>query len=499
MSRIRRGPGRLPALLCAILLCSLSPSPLGAEGSPGIREAVVKIYTVHTSPDYYMPWSTLSPENSTSSGCIIAGNLILTNAHAVADQTYIEVRRHGAAEKHPARVRAISHTADLALLTVADQDFFAGTTPLELGELPEVQSEVVVYGFPTGGDSLSSTGGVISRVEDQPYVHSTTTLLAAQIDAAVNPGNSGGPVISDGHVVGVVMQNMPDAENIGYMVPAPVIRHFLADIADGRHDGFPTLGLRWQPMENDSIRRRYGLSGAETGVLVDTVIPGSPAEGIILPGDVLTAIGGRRIAGDGTVERRAGERASFGFIVQDRQVGEPVAVDLVRAGERKSLTVSLTATEESIRLVPREEYDVRPSYFIYGGLVFQPLTLNYLMSWGDDWRETAPADLLAIMGKDRGARDEQAVLLVKVLAAEVNRGYGDIDVLRIVSVDGVPIRNLTELVRLADRGDGSPYTAFGSDSGFMVTLDRRLVASTAADLLKRYLIPADRSDDLPAR
>ncbi len=489
--------GHFIGVICGMLAFILPPCAPGAEASPGIREAMVRIYTVHTSPNYDIPWSTLSPESSSASGCIIAGNLILTNAHAVADQTYIEVRRHGVAEKFPAKVKAISHTADLALLTVGDPAFFEGAAPLVLGELPEVQSEVVVYGFPTGGDSLSSTRGVISRIEQSSYVHSSANLLAAQIDAAVNPGNSGGPVLSGNRIVGVVMQNMPDAENIGYMVPTPVIEHFLTDLADGRYDGFPTLGLQWQTMENESLRRKFGLSEMDTGVLVKQVVPGSPGDGTLLPGDVVTAIGGRKIAGDGTVEMRPGERTGFSAMIQDRQIGETVTLDLVRSGVRKSFKIALTATIEGVRLVPREQYDVRPSYFVYGGFVFQPLTKNYLMILGDDWPENASPNLLSLFFEDmRSVKGEQAVILTKVLPAEVNHGYDELDTLRIISVNGVRIHSLAELVRLTGRGDGSPYTIFESDNGTTLILDRKLVTSTTADLLKQYRIPVDRSEDL---
>jgi S1-C subfamily serine protease len=491
------GSGVCAAFVWALLALFPVAATPAAAASPGIREAMVRIFTVQTRPNYEIPWSMHSPESFSASGFVIAGKMILTNAHAVADQTYIEVRRHGVAEKYPAKIRAISHTADLALLTVADPAFYEGAVPLEFGELPPVQSEVVVYGFPTGGDSLSSTRGVISRIEQSSYAHSSTELLTAQIDAAVNPGNSGGPVLAGERVVGVVMQNLPDADNIGYMVPAPVVRHFLADLADGRYDGFPSVGIRWQALENDSLRRKSGLAGKETGVLVRRVVPGSAGEGIILPGDVITAIDGRRIAGDGTVEIRPDERTGFSAVIQERQIGATVTVDLLRSGARKSVEVVLTSTIEGIRLVPREQYDVRPSYFVYGGLVFQPLTRNYLEIWGDEWYDIAPTPLLAIyLEGERSVVDEQVVVLTNVLLGEVNRGYEEAGYSRIVSVNGARVRNLAELVRLTEQGDGSPYTVFTAADGTVLSLDRQLVAATAADLLKQYRIPADRSEDL---
>ena len=114
--------------------------------------------------------------------------------------------KNGDTKRYEAKILSICHDCDLALITVKDKDFFKDTNSLEIGELPKLEQKVDVYGFPEGGETLSVTSGVISRIENQVYVHSGKSLLAIQIDAAINPGNSGGPAVSDGKVVGVVMQ-----------------------------------------------------------------------------------------------------------------------------------------------------------------------------------------------------------------------------------------------------------------------------------------------------
>ncbi|MGF3555330.1 MAG: S1C family serine protease, partial [Thermoplasmatota archaeon] len=160
-----------------------------------ISDAIVKVYAVSDPPDYLNPWNMMGPSSVTGSGAIIEGNRILTNAHVVSDLTFLQVRRYGDTQRYPARLLAISHQCDLALITVDDPHFFQGIEPLIIGDLPATNQEVLVYGFPMGGDTLSITKGVVSRIEHQPYVHSSISLLAGQIDAAINPGNSGGPVI----------------------------------------------------------------------------------------------------------------------------------------------------------------------------------------------------------------------------------------------------------------------------------------------------------------
>ena len=90
-----------------------------------------------------------------------------------------------------------------------------------------MQEQVLVVGYPTGGDNTSITSGVVSRVEVTQYVHAASHLMAIQIDAAINPGNSGGPALRGDVVVGVAFQNLPHADNIGYIIPLPVVRRFL--------------------------------------------------------------------------------------------------------------------------------------------------------------------------------------------------------------------------------------------------------------------------------
>ena len=213
------------------------------------------MFTVHSSPNYFMPWQNKPQRESSGSGVVVSvpsvpgGVGVLTNAHVVADQTFVQVRRHGSSVKHRARVHAIGHECDLAVLVVDDPGFWASpaANPLPLGPVPNLQAHVAVIGFPQGGDNLSITSGVVSRVELTNYAHGAARLLAVQLDAAINPGNSGGPAVQDGAVVGLAFQNLANSDNIGYVIPTPIVARFLDDIAArttetgddvGRHSSF---------------------------------------------------------------------------------------------------------------------------------------------------------------------------------------------------------------------------------------------------------------------
>jgi S1-C subfamily serine protease len=472
---------------------------LGGRPAPAAepRDAVVKVYSTQLASDHGAPWKPGTAQSVSGSGFVIAGRRILTNAHVAADATFLQVRRYGDAERVPARVLHVSHDADLALLTVDAPGFFDALEPLEIGPLPELRQEVLVLGFPLGGDTLSVTRGVVSRIEHQTYAHAGASLLAGQIDSAVNPGNSGGPVLADGRVVGVAMQVSSEAEGIAYMVPTPVVQHFLADVADGRCDGVPQASFRWQRMEASDLRRRYGLPAARTGVLVRETAPGSAAAEVLRRGDVLLSIDGTPLGTDGTVEFREHERTSLAYLLQRRQVGERVALEVLRDGQARRAELRLDRRVGAGRLVPGPLYGERPRYYIFGGLAFCPLTVNYLKAWGEQWWTRAPRHLQALIDRRPRFEGEQPVVLCSVFRAEINSGYEEAAEDLVVEVDDQPVRNLQHLVEtIESRPTGLLVLRTHDDT--QIVLDRERAAREGPALLARYQVAEDRSDDLAA-
>src|SRR5205085_9405792 len=108
----------------------------------------------------------------------------------------------------------------------------------------------------------------VSRIEVQRYSHSQRHLLAVTVDAAINAGNSGGPVFGGGKVVGIAFQKLTGVDNIGEMVPPPIIRAFLDGVAKGKRPEVPALGITTQNLENPLMRRQLALPPKASGVVV---------------------------------------------------------------------------------------------------------------------------------------------------------------------------------------------------------------------------------------
>lgn len=466
-----------------------------SNAKKSVKAAIVKIYTTCNRHNYYEPWQMIGQNRRNGSGCIIKGNRILTNAHVVGNHTYIQVRRTGQTKKYRAEIETVAHECDLAILKVDDESFFSDVVPIEFGNLPEIRDKVAVYGFPIGGVELSITEGVVSRVEHHKYTHSKAYLLTCQIDAAINRGNSGGPVIKDGKIAGVAFQ-AGRGENIGYMVPVPVIKHFLTDMEDGKYDGIPGLGISWQKMENPDLRRKFKMNETQSGILVNKIYPDSPAIDQLKTDDIILSIDGINIENDGTVEFRKDERTFFGHLIQKKQLNDSIVFKILRTGEIKNIMTVLSIPINSWRLVPHDRYDTPPCYYITGGLVFEPLTLNFLQEWSDNWQARAPENLVTYYYYGEPTEDrKEVVVLVKVLADEINMGYHDWNYNVITHVNGRKISTMKDLVEAFENHRGR-FHIIEDEAGKKIVLDKNKVDKNSQRILQRYKIKSNRSEGL---
>lgn len=456
-----------------------------------IKDAVIHVYVVKHSYDTLSPWNSDTQKGS-GSGLIIEGGLILTNAHVAADATFIEIQRHGETERHEAEVVNISHEADLALLRPKDREIYKDIKPLELGDLPKMQQPIEVYGFPIGGNTLSVTRGVVSRIEKQDYAHTGENLLAAQVDAAINFGNSGGPVISGGKVVGVAMQSGFLTENIGYMIPTPIIRHFLSDVKDNKTHGFGFPGFLVQSMENPSMRRKYQLANDQTGVLVYKVYSDTPAakDNLIREGDIITHIDGHPIQNNGSVEFRPGEYIDYTHYVDTHQLGESVKFTLLRDSKAQDITLLLDRPGKEYLLVKPRQYDTQPTYVIYGGFVFMPLNHNVLRAL-----DPVPVELSALSQEPPTKERSEVVLMTKVLPADINKDYHHASNVVIAKVNNKPVKNFHEFYELMEASN-EEFIKLQADDGFQIVIERDEAKRKQPDILLRYGVSADRSKDL---
>jgi len=444
-----------------------------------IEKSVVQIFSDKTIVNYVKPWSISHKERSTGSGFAISLNgfkkptkYIMTNAHCVNEASYITVRKQGISKMFKAKIEAIGYEVDLAILSVSSAEFWKVTPTLRFGEIPPKLAKVQVYGYPLGGYNISITQGVVNRIRIIPYFH-VTKGITLQIDAPINFGNSGGPALNEnGEVIGIAFAGEDDTrtQNMGYLIPTLMIEFFIETIKKFKSfNGICSFGIHKQKINNSAMREYYKLEPHQTGVVVTYIQQLSSLHGKVKVGDIITKFDDINVDSDGTIYMRdlmklAEDRkqrvrteekddegnAPVMTLVSDERVPYHNAISLRLPGEVSTLSILRNGKPMKIKfkaklrdfLVPILPYQVPPSYYIIGGLVFVPLTLmmvDKLLEEDDD-----AGGLGEYAGGEMLVEEQQKLVLVDILLTDMTEGYQD-NYQILATVNDNPILNLEHM------------------------------------------------------
>jgi S1-C subfamily serine protease len=473
-----------------------TPIPPGSETEKALEKSVVQIFTSYQEPNWSAPWIFDIPHRASGTGFLIDGDRIMTNAHVVAWTTQLVVRKYHDPKPYFAHVEFVGHDVDLAVLKIDNDDFYVGMQPLEFGPLPKVRSSVVTYGFPAGGEQISYTRGVVSRIEVEGYSHiGNKAFLACQTDAAINPGNSGGPVIQDDKVVGVAFEGYSGAsglQNIGFFIPTVIIHHFLDDIKDGTYDGVPEAGLQLGSFQNPAFRKMLKMpEDSKRGVRVDQILDIPETQALIKPNDVILQVGDYPVDEDGTITYE-GNTVGVSAAVDLAQNGDKIPFKLWRDG--KEVDIDLPVHVYKADDAQGNQYDVLPHYYIFGGLVFTPLSLDYLKTFGQNWSDEAGRDLIyqlvySHLEKPKEWRP-QPVVLASILNAPVNANFSTRGQAMVDKINGVRIEKLSDVPKaFAAANSTDSIIEFLPDHHFEV-INTAEAQKATADILQTYSVPA---------
>lgn len=434
-----------------------------STGSGTIDNSVVKVFATVRYPSAYQPWIKLSPEDITGSGVVIEGQRILTNAHVVNYASDVQIQANQAGDKISARVEFIAPGIDLAVLKLDDETFFDTHPPLARAKsLPGVKDVVLAYGFPEGGNSLSITKGIVSRVEFTPY-NFPVSGLRIQIDAAINPGNSGGAAVVGNKMIGLTFSRLVNAENIGYIIPSEEIDLFLQDIADGHYDGKPAMYDSLQTLENPALRSFLKLDPSIHGMVVHRPYRNDRAYPL-KEWDVITKIGDTPVDDQGMIKLGDDLRVRFQYEIQHIATHNTVPLTIVRAG--KELKINLPVSANYPQLIPGLN-GAYPSYFIYGPLVFSAATEEYLGGILQTRFGAAAMALYSTLANplvtrksDQPAFPGEGLVVISspFFPNKLAEGYSDPRSQVVKAVNGIPVKNLNHLVEILRDAKGEFLT-----------------------------------------
>jgi S1-C subfamily serine protease len=329
--------------------------------SPG----VVEIISVFEGGGGIIGGDSDAPQSGQGSGFVVSEDgEIATNAHVVTQGEGRDIKEAREvfvqfADDNQVRVEIVGFdpNADVALLRLEDR---AGLRlrPLRLGRSGEVEvgDPVAAIGSPFGEEQSLSVGVVSATDRAIESLTGFATLGAVQTDAAINQGNSGGPLINaEGEVIGINAQirtRSGGGEGVGYAIPVDNVRRSIEDIRRHGEVRYAYLGVTTTAVY-PQLAERFDL-GTDHGAWVQEVVEDGPADdaGIragsgevrfqarpVSPGgDVITKIDGREIRTEN----------DLGIIIANRRPGSTVTVELVRDGERRTLEVELDERPEQV-------------------------------------------------------------------------------------------------------------------------------------------------------
>jgi serine protease Do len=346
-----------------------------------VSPSVVKVLVTGYGPvgeEGHQNAGLIGRQHAIGSGVIVdPSGYIVTNAHVV--EGAIEVRvvlapprgsRESASSPGPARTRTLKarvagldKETDVAVLKVEAE----GLPALEIGDYRKLRQGqlVLAFGSPEGlEDSVSL--GVISSVMRQPDPDKPTIYI--QTDAAVNPGNSGGPLVDlDGNVVGIntfILSESGGSEGLNFAIPSVVVRYVYREIRAHGHVRRPRIGVNLQAI-SPTLAAGLGLK-RDWGLILSDLEPDGPAgKAGLLVGDILVSLDGEPLA----------TLPGFETALFRRSHGNPVTIEVLRGAQKLSFTVPVVEEPES-------QYDdlaelVNPDKSLVRGLGILGIEINH--------------------------------------------------------------------------------------------------------------------------
>lgn len=474
----------LLVLIGLVFICPDAQAQLLAK--PDLRNSIVKVHTTAKLPDLFQPWRKRPARESSGTGVIIDGKRILTNAHVVAYATQVYIQPYQSADRIEAKVIAYAPGVDLALLELVEdkEEFFKDRPALPFADdLPAIRGDVSAYGYPLGGKDLSVTKGIVSRIEVAGYKHGFIGLRI-QVDAALNPGNSGGPAIINDKIVGIVFSGMSQADNIGYLIPVKEVKDFLSDAKDGSYDGRPGLEIgSMQTLENQALRDKFNLDDETTGMLINRAPEDSDSPFKVW--DIVTHIGEHDIDNIGNCKIRDDLRGNFRYFahqVIDKDGNVPLTI--IRDG--KTMQIKTPALLEPKRLLPSlTRHNLYPRYYIVGPLAFTQATQETVGSLPPQYIKALnylgnPLATRSGNEQPRFEGEELVIVAAPMFDHRITKSYDSCHLCVVSKINGIKIKNLRHLATVF-RGLKDKYVTIEFDQRIGETLvfkRRELLAST---------------------
>ncbi len=433
-----------------------SAAPAAEAKADVAGKSVVKIVSTLRYPDRFQPWSKKAPVSASASGVVIEGKRILTTAHAVAYASDVQIEVNEAGDKVAATVAGFSPEIDLAVLKLDDEAFFNTHPPLKRGgKLPQIKDAVTAYGFAEGASGVSTTKGIVSRIDFAAYSIGSRGLRI-QVDTPLSPGISGGPAVVGDTMIGLAFAPSGKTEKFTYINPCEEIELFLKGISQGSYHGRPSLDIVVQDLQHPALRSFLGVDKAVHGVVVQQTGPLS-ADSPLRKWDIITQVGNTDLDDDGMIQMTNGIHLPFTYLLSQTAVNGIAPMTVLRSGQLQHLSVPVQSNPAHLLPGLNGAY---PNYFVYGPLVFSDASqdLFYDLVSSVTSGSTALNGTLRLLDQDTPLvtrcddlakfDGERLVVVTTFFQHKLAGSYASPVTQVVKAINGIPIKNLGHLVQV---------------------------------------------------
>ena len=468
------------------------------------KQSMVWIEATAVRYTHYQPWSSTS-RTLFKNGLIVEDGKILTTAEGLDNATLLRVRREGDGRWRLAGVDWIDPHANLAVLSAGEEEAWPAAPAALLARRVPQSGPVQIWHFLDG--RVVSAPGTLRRVHvpRDPQRIVQHMMLEVASEAESGAANAGRPddgeagdeaasqiVVAENEVIGLGARH--DGKLLS-VIPAPLVAGLLAR---KRHDPQASLAwypFAWQGTQNPATTAYLGLSGAPRGVVVSALPALSPFAGHLRPRDLILSTDGFEIESDGSYLDPTYGYLPFGNLsTRGKFAGDSSTFEIWRDGKSLSIALSLPRASYADALVPDRVFDRSPEYAVAGGLVFQPLTADYLRSWGPEWRKSAPFRLRYYLHQSPHPERPHLVMLSQVLPDPFNLGYRELAFRMVDRINGESIASLRDLeAALQSPRDGFHIIDLLPERGpTRLVLDSAGLDEATERVLRKYGLPAAR-------
>ncbi len=435
--------------------------PVPQAPLPSPTASMVGVDATNQGYNLLQPWSKETARYSQGYAIYLGDGNFLTSANIVYSASFIELTSSDGAVTVPAVVRAFAPEANLALVRLKipqDADFLTKLVPVKLGQAPKLGDRGNFWQFNDDGLPITTEGTLLATESEAPFANGEPFLLY-NIKSSVTPlrGGGGNPVMVGDELVGLSMSCNTSAQKT-LVATHTMLSGFLKQAMSGKYVGFPADGTEIAELTDPVFRKYLGLEERGNGVYIaDLPSYGPFYKAGVRSGDVLMSINGIDVDSKGLIKDPALGPVSASVLLRESACpGDTVELGIRRkddSGVSQPMTLKVTLDRSALDndIIDQSPFIENPSYRIYGGLVFVPLT-NALLEKVNN-RALPPTIAEALANKDEFVKKgvDEIVLYMLAIPTQATLGYAEMAPSIVNKVNGVQVKNLKHLNQLLDQ------------------------------------------------